>query len=117
MNSEGDLVERRSDARKKNVSDILRKLRTEPRMEVKFYITNTRRLPPVSINHIDVAALLRNVLETRTELLKCQGTLQRHEEFFNEKPNNHQEQIVSLKNSSTNDISYANFAGRSEGST
>ena len=43
MNCEGDSVERQSDAREKNLSDVLRKLRTTPRVEVKFCIANTRR--------------------------------------------------------------------------
>ena len=47
---------------------------------MKFCVTNTLRLPPVSLNHIDVAALMKNLMETRTELLKCQAMQARYDE-------------------------------------
>ena len=64
LRRDGDLIERRADARKKNLSDMLSLLTTETITDVKFCVTNTRRLPPVAIDHIDAAALLKNVMET-----------------------------------------------------
>ena len=73
LECEGDLVERRTDASEKNLSDMLRLLSTSQRkLRVKFCVRNTRRLPPVSLDHIDVAALMKALLETKTELIKCQ---------------------------------------------
>ena len=68
LECEGDLVERRNDARKKNISDMVRLLSTsQQNLRVKFLVTNTRRLPPVSLDHIDVAALMKALLDTKTE--------------------------------------------------
>ena len=66
LEREGDSIQTRGDARKKNVSDILRLLTTTQSLPVKFCKTSTLRLPPVSLNHIDVAALMKNFMETRT---------------------------------------------------
>ena len=72
---DGDLVERRNDAREKNISDMVRLLSTsQQNSREKFRVTNTRRLPPVSQDHIDVAVLLKVLLDTKTELIKCQNS-------------------------------------------
>ena len=47
LNRDGDLMERRGDARKKNVSDMVRLLSNSAQaLDVKFCVTDTRRLPP-----------------------------------------------------------------------
>ena len=86
---------------------MLRKLRTSAPLPVKFCVTNSRRLPPVSLDHIDVAALLKSVMEIKTELIKCQGNLQRQESLFHDKLNEQQAEIEALKSSSALQPSYA----------
>ena len=55
-----DLVDRRgSDASKNNITDMLPKFATAAHLPSKFCVTNSRRLPPVSLDHVDVAALLK----------------------------------------------------------
>ena len=77
MCCKADLVGRRvSDASKNNITDMLRKLATMAPLPVKFCVTNRRRLPPVSHDHIDVASLLKIVMDIKTQLIKCQGNLQ-----------------------------------------
>ena len=72
MGSEADLVDRRgSDASKNNITDMLSKLATRELLQVKFCVTNSRRLPPVYLDHVDVAALLKRVMGIKTELIKC----------------------------------------------
>ena len=80
LQCESNLTVRRSDARKKNISDMLHLLSSTEILPVKFCVTNTRRLPPVTIDHVDVAVLMRKLMETRTELLKCQAAQSRYAE-------------------------------------
>ena len=108
MGCGAEFVDRRGgDASKNNVSDMLRKLTTSAPLPVKFCVTNSRRLPPVSLDHIDVAALLKSVMEIKTELIKCQGNLQRQESLFHDKLNEQQAEIEALKSSSALQLSYA----------
>ena len=86
---------------------MLRKLTTAAPLPVKFSVTNSRRLPPVSHDHVDVAALLKSVIEIKTELIKCQGNLQRQESLFHDKLNEQQSEIEALKSSSAIQPRYA----------
>ena len=88
MGCEADLVDRRgSDDSRNKITDMLRKLATAAPLPVKFCVTNSRRLPPVSLYHVDEAALLKNAIEIKTELKKFQGNLQRQETLFHDKFN------------------------------
>ena len=116
LNSEGDLVDIRTDARKKNVSDLIRLLYTSQELiTVKFCVTNTRRLPPVSLDHIDVAALLKSVLEAKTELIKCQNAQARTEEKLRDEIEHRNTELATIKASlgSQRQGSYAAVAGTS----
>ena len=100
LECDGDLVERRNDARKKNISDMVRLLSTsQQNLRVKFCVTNTRRLPPVSLDHIDVAALMKALLDTKTELIKCQNAQLRTEEKCNDEFNRQNIEIRQIKES------------------
>ena len=113
LNCEGDLIERRGDQRKKSVSDMVKLLLTlkEP-INVKFCVTKTRRLPPVSLDHIDVAALMKNLLETRTELLKCQHAQKRQEETLQEEFSKQRQEIDALKQAFVPDSAFTSAEGR-----
>ena len=77
MDCETDFVDRRGgDASKTNITNMLRTLATAVHLQVKFCVTNNRQLLPVSLDHVDVAALLKSVMDIRTELIKCQENLQ-----------------------------------------
>ena len=72
MGHEANLVDRRgSDASKNNIRDMSRKLTTVEPLQVNFCVTKSRRLPPVSLDHVDVAALRKNFMEIKTVLIKC----------------------------------------------
>ena len=92
-----DVADRRTDARKKNLSDIIRLLNGTSTIPAKFCITNTRRIPPVSIDHIDAAALLKNITDMRTEMLKYKFAQARQEESMKDSLNEQQHQIETLK--------------------
>ena len=80
LSRDGDAIQTKRDARKKNVYDILRLVSATQSLPAKFCVTNTLRLLPVSLNYIDVAALMKVLMETRTELLKCQAMQARFDE-------------------------------------
>ena len=67
---------RGGDAGKNNSTDMLSKLSTGPPLQVKSCVTKNRRLSPVVLNIVDVAALLKSVIEFKTELIKFQGNRQ-----------------------------------------
>ena len=92
-----DVADRRTDARKKNLSDIIRLLNGTSTIPAEFCITNTRRIPPVSIDHIDAAALLKNITDMRTEMLKYKFAQARQEESMKDSLNEQQHQIETLK--------------------
>ena len=65
MAYEPEFVDRRDgDASMNNIKAMLRKLATVPPSQVKICSTNSRRLPPVSLQHVDVAGPLKSVMET-----------------------------------------------------
>ena len=90
-----------------NITDMLRKLATAAPLPVKFCVTNSRQLPPVSHDHVDVAALLKCVMEIKTELIKCQGYLQRRGSLFQGKRNEKQSENEALRRSSVTQPTYA----------
>ena len=110
MGCEADLVDRRcSDDRKNNNTDMLRKLATAATLPVTFYITNSRRIPPVSLDHVDVAARLKNVMEIKAELIKCRGNLERQKSLFHDKIIEQQSEIEALKCNSATQPRYADI--------
>ena len=53
-----------------DLQDIIRLIREKPALtSTKFCVTSCLRLPPVSLDHIDTAALLKQVSDLRTELM------------------------------------------------
>ena len=96
---ETDHSERRSDACKYNISDMISLLSTETAPRLKFCVMSTLRLPPVSIEHIDGAALVKNMMETKTEFLKYRATQLRQEESFQDMLSLQQVQVIEIKSS------------------
>ena len=99
-----DFVERRGGcASKENITHKPSKLTTAPPSQVKIWITNSRRVPPVFLDHVDVAALLKSVMEVSIELINCQENLKQQESLYHDKHDkleDQQSEIDALKMSS-----------------
>ena len=80
LKCESEVADRRGDARKKNfLTSFGFSLRHSASLLSSASIANTRRLPPVSINHIDAAALLKGIMQMRTEMLRYKFAQSRQE--------------------------------------
>ena len=75
-----------------DLQDIIRLIRNKPALETtKFCVTACTRLPAVSLEHIDVSALLSQISELRMQINKFQNIQQQVDELSNS--------IFELKNS------------------
>ena len=68
---EEDCVMRRGASKiTQDIGDI-KIVRTRPSLnDVKFCVTSTRHLPPVALDHNDVSAMLKQMMDLRTEVIK-----------------------------------------------
>ena len=57
-----------------DLQDIIRLVRNKPALDhIKFCITSCTRVPPVALDHIDAAALVKSVSELRLDIIKLKS--------------------------------------------